>query len=191
MLLVRHPRHKLCPWAHAPMGVLLVLLTMPAHAEPARRLIHDGSAMTLSVNGDDLEISYLEVPPALREQGVTPGTLLVRGQWDGMIFTGQAYLFATGCPPIAYPVRGVVDRANSLVVIGPTPVSCNDPTLTWGDAAVMRFDPPQQAPTRVREKKREKRKVEKPKPKPKPAVRRQPAAPSPWAPYQQQYQWRW
>jgi hypothetical protein len=175
------------------MGVLLALL--PAHAEPARRLIHDGSPMTLSVTGDDLEISYLEVPAALREQGVTPGTPLVRGQWDGMIFTGQAFLFAAGCSPIAYPIRGVVDRANSLVVIGPAPVSCNDPTLTWNDSAVMRFDPPPSRPPREQKKPKAEKPKSKPKskPKPKPEVRRRPAAsaPSPWAPYQQQYQWRW
>ena len=105
--------------ASSPILRLLLLLTVPAHSEPARLLTHDGSAMTLSVNGDDLEISYLEVPAALREIGVASGTPLVRGHWDGKVLNGEAFAFSPGCPPIGYPVRGVVDFQGSLVVIGP------------------------------------------------------------------------
>lgn len=151
--------------------------------------------MTLSVNGDDLEISYLEVPAALREIGVASGTPLVRGHWDGKVLNGEAFAFSPGCPPIGYPVRGVVDFQGSLVVIGPAPVSCADRTLVWNESAVIRFDPPQQAPSvRVKKRKDDKPKAQKPKPKPKPEakrpVRRAPAPASPWMP-QQQYQWRW
>jgi hypothetical protein len=195
-MLVRHPKHhKLGPWASAPKGCLLaLLLTMPARAQEPRLMSYDGTAMTLSVTGNELEIAYLEVPVALRELGVASGAPLVRGHWEGLMLVGEAYAFAPGCAPMPYPVRAVVDLSGSLVVIGPAPLSCSDRTLTWDRSAVMRFDPPPPARP-VREKKataeKPKPKVEKPKPKPKPAVRRQPAAPAPWAPYQQQYQWRW
>lgn len=149
--------------------------------------------MTLSVSGDDLEISYLEVPPALRELGVVSGTPLVRGHWVGKVLNGEAFAFSPGCAPIAYPVRGMVDFAGSLLVIGPVPVSCADRTLVWNESAVIRFDPPKQTSSvRVKKRKDDKPKAQKPKPKPeaKRPVRRAPAPASPWMP-QQQYQWRW
>jgi hypothetical protein len=148
-----------------------------AHA--ARTLTYDGSAMGMNNSGDEIEIVYTEVPPMLRELGVVPGQRLLHGKWEDTILVGEAYAFAKGCAPIAYPVRGVVDRSGALIVIGPAPTDCSAREYAWGPSSVMRFDPPQQpAPAAAKQR-------VKPKPKPRPAQRRQP---SPWP---QQQQWRW
>lgn len=158
-----------------------------AQAEPARRVMHDGIAMAMSRTTAGIEISYIEVPADLRELGVKSGAVLVRGQWDDTVLIGDAFMFARDCAPIAYPIRGVVDRSGALVIIGPQPQSCGSSALVWSDASVMRFEPPALPPVREREAK------PKPKPKPKPEVRpieRKPPRPAPQQAPQWQ-QWRW
>ena len=155
-----------------------------AHAATPRTLTYDGAAMGMNNSGDEIEIIYSEVPPMLRELGVVPGQRLLHGKWEDTILVGEAYAFAKGCAPMAYPIRGVVDRSGALIVIGPAPVDCAVPrSYMWGPSSVMRFDPPQQPAPAARAKAA-------PKPKPKPRPR--PAAPRPpqQQPMQQQ-QWRW
>lgn len=183
-----------------------LLLVIPAHAEEARKVFLDGVEMTMTKSADNngLEITYAaDVPPALREVGVTAGTMLIRGQWEENILIGEAWAFSKDCKPISYAIRGVVDYGGSLVIFGPVPTSCKPEDYehySWGKAAVMRFDQPERAPVsapersdRKRKSKQEKPKAKAPPPKPKPR-----AAPRPTyqQPYQQQWpgypqQWRW
>jgi hypothetical protein len=160
-----------------------IALASSAQAEPARLLRHDNTSMTLSRTANGIEISYAEIPPALRELGVGTGTVLVRGKWDDTILVGEAFTFQKGCPPISYPIRGVIDRSGALIVIGPMPTSCGSREYAWSDGAVMRFEPPREASrTEPRAAK------PKPKPKPRPAPQRQlqpQPQPNPWQ------QWRW
>ena len=176
------------------MALLLCMLA-PAQAEEARKLIHDDIEMLLTRSGDNgLEIAYgADVPAQLRELGVNPGTVLVRGQWDDRILIGEAYTFAPGCGSIAYPIRGVVDYGGALVVIGPMPMSCQASERSW-DRAVIRFEPP---PVAEPERERRTKRIEKPKAKAKakakaaPKPRAAPRAPSQPSYQWPTYQWRW
>jgi hypothetical protein len=164
-----------------------VCLASGAHAEPARLVVHDGLTLALSHTGDGIEISYIDVPAVLRELGVQSGQVVVRGKWDDTILVGEAFVFARGCAPIAYPIRGVVDRSGALILIGPQPQDCEAKVYVWGEGAVMRFEPPRAPPVREKPKVRPK-----PKPKPKPKPRQEaPAAPRPQYQQPQPWQWRW
>jgi hypothetical protein len=170
---------------------LLLCGVLSAQAEEARKVTLDGVEMSMTRAGDNgLEIAYgTDVPVALREVGVTTGSLLVRGSWEAGVLIGEAFAFAKDCAPIAYAIRGVVDYGGSLVIIGPSPAACGGDPL-WSKAAVMRFDAPARAVAAARSKQRA---VEKPKPKPKPKPRAAPRPsyqqPQQWPGYYQQ--WRW
>ena len=160
--------------------------------------MHDGVAMTLKTSPpNELEIAYNDVPPALRELGVVQGTVLVQGSWSKQgVLEGQAYVFAPGCSPIPYTVKGFTDRTGALWVVGPTPSSCTDPTLRWTEAALIRFAPPLVSNRSVDKRsaqpkpKAEAKRQPKPKASPPRARPARPAAPAP-APTWSPYQWRW
>jgi hypothetical protein len=170
--------------------IMLLLLMAIAHAEETKKVqvIHEGEPMALVVQPDStIEISYITLPPLLREVGVKPGQVLVQGKWNDRdnVLEGQAYAFVHGCEPIPYPVRGVVNRETGvLVVIGPMPASCTDRTLIWKEGSVMTFDQPPSPVTKREKEKKKERVVERVKPKP----RSKPRSVSPYSPYE--YNWR-
>jgi hypothetical protein len=190
-------------------ALLLLLLASVAHAEEARKVWHDATEMVLRRADDNgIEIAYgADVPQALREIGVTTGTMLIKGQWEDDILIGQAWAFSKDCGPISYAIRGVVTYGGALIVFGPVPTSCNVEDYehySWGKEAIMRFDMPPPSPhaetVKGKGKRSEQResKPERPKPKAKPAPPPRPkprAAPRPtyqqpqWPSYPQQ--WRW
>ena len=180
------------------MVAVVVAAVTVCSASAEDTLTYDGAAMTLTrLAPNGLKISYAEVPAALRELGVVEGTVLLQGQWDDdYVLEGEAFMFAPGCAPIPYPIRAVVTVARTLLVIGPTPKSCEDRTLTWSAAAVMKFNPPRvtEKPRQATSKKPKTRQAD-PSParsKPRPV---RPAAPRQQQPYQNPYQqypyWRW
>ena len=144
-----------------------------ARAEPAPMLVtHDGLSMTVSrTGGEDIEIAYVEVPPALREIGVSSGAVLLRGTWENTVLVGEAFAFAKDCAPIPYKVRGIVDQSGALVVVGPMPKDCADRALVWGSGSIMRFEPGRSQLAKPVARERPKAKA---KPKPKPAPRAKP-----------------
>lgn len=173
--------------------VLIFALWSVAASAQERRVSMDGEQMTATVSGDHIEIRYVSPPVALRELGVTADTLLVRGQWEAGIFTGEAYAFAPGCPAgVPYPVRGMVDQVGNLLVLGPAPTAvtrdCKPEALAWTKSSILRFEPVGQ------ERRPEVKAKPKPKPKPRPQVRPaprpQPQLRQPWE-NQPQWQWRW
>lgn len=174
---------------------LLVLMTI-AYAEEVKKVqvFHESEPMALVVQPDStIEISYITLPPLLREVGVKPGQILVQGKWNDRdnVLEGQAYAFVHGCEPIPYPVRGVVNRETGvLVVIGPMPTSCTDRTLAWKEGSVMTFDQSSSpSPVIKREKEKKKERIARPKPRREPRPSRQePYVPQP---YPWREQWRW
>lgn len=73
-------------------------------AEDPRSIVqasHNGSTVELT----DTRIVY-SFPKASLKGVVTPGTVLVEGEWDGERFAGIAYAFKRGCPPAPYAVSG-------------------------------------------------------------------------------------
>ena len=174
--------------------LLMFALWSVAASAQERRVILDGEQMTATVTGDRIEIRYVSPPVALRELGVTPDTLLVRGQWEGGIFIGEAFVFAPACPPLAYPVRGMVDQVGNLLVLGPAPSAikdCQAESLTWNASSILQFELP--VSRAVPERKPQVKAKPKAKPKPKPAPKPRPAAPAPQVrqPWENQWQWRW
>ncbi len=152
--------------------------------------------MAISIGEDrKLEISYLEPPALLREIGVTAGTVLVRGHWEGAfpneVLEGEAFVFSADCPPQSFPVRGLVDHAGGLVVLGPSPSSCGG-AREWNAASLMRFESVERLEERPRKRKAEPKPESKPKPKPKPKPRAKPRQPPQQPQYQQPfYPWGW
>lgn len=69
---------------------------------------HNGSLMTLSAQGDSRVFYYEQPRERVAQAGVRPGTLLFKGTFVGMTYSGQAYLFSKDCGPVAYSVSGSV-----------------------------------------------------------------------------------
>lgn len=190
-------------------GALLLATIIFATAQEVRPVFLDGVEMKLTKAADNngVEISFsTDVPVHLRELGVVPGTMLVRGQWEENILVGEAWAFSKVCKPISYAIRGVVDYGGSLTVFGPVPTTCKVDdygSYSWGKDAIMRFDQPRMADAKVERKGKKTRHAEQPKPK-KEAKRQPPpvsasrvarprvAAPAQPQPYwQQPYQQQW
>jgi hypothetical protein len=171
------------------IALLIVLASSSgAGAEERRPVTYDGSPMRVVVSDDaGLELRYIDPPALLREIGVKPDAVLVKGHWERDTLVGEAFVFPPGCPPIAYPIRGLVDAFAALVILGPVPTvnaACEVTRHDWADGSVMRFEP-----SRASEKPRRVKPKEKPKAKPKPRPRSIPSAPR-QQPYQwQQYRW--
>lgn len=172
--------------------VVLLLLVTSAHAEAiSRTVMHEGATYGLDVVDQKLTITFLEPPADLREFGAARGMILLQGKWSPMgVLEAEAYAFAAGCAPIPYPVRGIIDQAGQLIVIGPQPVvqGCKVTGSQWTEGAIMRFTSAR--PVSERPKITAK---PKPKPKPKPRAEPRPQAPRPQAPVRQPWenQWQW
>ena len=123
---------------------LVLAACSTAMAAPAYTVTHNGSLMLVTpVARNEIVIQYANPRPSLVGL-VQPGTVLVRGYWQGDIFNGTAFVFSRWCGAIPYVVRGTTDQANSLVLIGAAPqfdTNCRilgyDPTSAH---AVLRFE---------------------------------------------------
>ncbi len=86
---------------------------------------HNGSVMRLQASGNQRWFYYENPRPAMRNEGVTPGTLLFNGRKNGNSYSGTARLFSRHCPgaPLEYQVNGPV-RPDQLqvTVYGTRPV---------------------------------------------------------------------
>lgn len=86
---------------------------------------HNGSIMRLKAAGNQRWFYYENPRQAMRNQGVTPGTLLFNGVKQGNSYHGTARVFSRFCPhaPLEYQVSGPV-RADQLqvTVYGTRPV---------------------------------------------------------------------
>jgi hypothetical protein len=168
---------------------------------PAAPVTYNGTPMTADVDETGVVIRYDEPPPNLREIGVQKGTALVSGKWNGSVFVGEAFVFAQGCPAMAYPVRGNVDISGALTIIGQSPTTTTDcipGAFQWTENSVMRFEPKRGAERSVERPAKKPKPKPKPKVKPKPRVRQQIQRPQqipqpqyqPQQQWQQQWQWR-
>jgi hypothetical protein len=85
---------------------------------------HNGSLMEmLPAPGGGLVVQYARPRPDLNGL-VMPGTVLVRGHWQGrppQVFVGEARVFSRLCGAIPYPVRGTVDQSQVLILFGGAP----------------------------------------------------------------------
>ena len=187
-------------------ALLIILTATQATAEPVRRVLYNGVAMTVNWADDDthLEVVYPDPLPAeLVGQGIPAGALLLEGTWNRNLelLEGQAFSYFEGCAPRAYAVRGVVERGGSLVVLGPAPENCTS-GLGWASGAVMRLAPmvqvepaPQKSSRRERRREREQPEVKRrERPRQERQVRRREPRQQYQQPYQQPYstyQFRW
>ena len=153
----------------------------------------DGVALTITANGDHLDILYIDPPVLLREAGAKKDSPVLSGEWVQGVLVGDAYVYAPNCGAISYPIRGVVDAFDNLVIVGPTPKlregSCEVIGHEWTDRAVFKLGSPlkTQQPA-VKQKKAKPKKKAEPKPKPRP---RSPRAAPQQQPQPQQWWWRW
>lgn len=85
----------------------LALLTSPAHAETDEYTAwHNGSKMSVTIDGSYVEIRYQRPKRSLRKHGVRNGTILFSGELRGRNMEGEAKVFRRGCDPENYWVSG-------------------------------------------------------------------------------------
>lgn len=78
-----------------------------AHAETDQFTAwHNGSKMTVSIDGSYVEIRYQRPKRSLRKHGVRNGTVLFSGELRGRNLEGDAKVFRRGCDPESYWVSG-------------------------------------------------------------------------------------
>ena len=80
---------------------------------------HNGSIMRLVASSDQRSFYYENPKAALREAGVTSGTLLFDGRKQGDYYIGTARRFSKYCPenPLTYSVEGPVSRDQRRVTV--------------------------------------------------------------------------
>ena len=126
--------------------MLLMLVALPAQAQERPHFsVHNNSLMAItSPRPGEMVIVYSRPRPDLYGL-VQPGTLLVRGMWQGQTFAGTAFVFSSLCGAIPYPVNGTVDGSGALMLLGPAPqfdIYCNILGFAIGSQhAVLRFEP--------------------------------------------------
>ncbi|MGO4513801.1 hypothetical protein AB4Z51_43250 [Bradyrhizobium sp. 2TAF36] len=83
---------------------------------------HNGSVMSLSEEGSNLEIAYMQPRPGILAVGVRAKTTLFLGQRDGVQVEGTAYIFHPNCGPIGYQVKGqFLEGERALYLTGMSP----------------------------------------------------------------------
>ena len=124
-----------------------------ASAQTPMMATHNGSLMAmLPAPGGGLVVQYAQPRPDLNGL-VMPGTLLVRGHWQGrppQVFFGEAFVFSRLCGAIPYPVRGTVDQSQVLTLFGGAPQFDTSCRIIGYDLnsphATLRFEPTKPPP---------------------------------------------
>jgi hypothetical protein len=124
-----------------------------ATAASAQTLTHNGSLMEmLPAPGGGWVVQYAQPRPDLNGL-VMPGTVLVRGHWQGrppQVFVGEAFVFSRLCGAAPYPVRGTVDQSQVLILVGPAPQFDTSCRVVGYDIksqhATLRFEPTKPPP---------------------------------------------
>jgi hypothetical protein len=121
----------------------LLLSTTVAVAQPPHYAIHNGSLMQiLPLPNLSVEIRYVQSRPGLN---VSPGTLLIAGQWHDKELVATAFAFAYPCPPFPYEVHGTVNTDGVLTLVGKAPLvdpfSCTVIDHIWSNNATLVFVP--------------------------------------------------
>jgi hypothetical protein len=124
-----------------------------ASAQTPMMATHNGSLMEmLPAPGGGLVVQYAQPRPDLNGL-VMPGTVLVRGHWQGrppQVFVGEAFVFSRLCGAIPYPVRGTVDQSQVLMLFGGAPQFDTSCRIVGHDLnsqhATLRFEPTKQPP---------------------------------------------
>jgi len=119
-----------------------------ASAQTPMMATHNGSLMEmLPAPGGGLVVQYARPRPDLNGL-VMPGTVLVRGHWQGrppQVFVGEAFVFSRLCGTIPYPVRGTVDQSQVLTLFGGAPQFDTSCRIVGYDLnsqhATLRFEP--------------------------------------------------
>lgn len=96
----------------------------PSYAAEGGIWDHNGSKMTLEVNGEKRKLVYREPREGLDKAGIKPGTMLFNGERkaNGRL-AGFAKIFKATCNPIDYFVEGTFDeRKGEIVLQGQAPV---------------------------------------------------------------------
>lgn len=100
---------------------LLVLAPLGGRAGELYIYEHNGSIMNWYVVGDHIRTMYETPRLGLAEAGITSGTVLFKGEYEGSRIIGIAYAFKRGCLPAPYSVIGY-DSGDEIVLSGPAPV---------------------------------------------------------------------
>lgn len=84
---------------------------------PAGRWMHNGSVMELVAEGAVRKFRYAEPREGMKQQGVTPGTLLFEGKKYGDRYSGTAFIFSMRCGRSSYEVSGDVSADQRRVTM--------------------------------------------------------------------------
>jgi len=78
---------------------------------------HNGSVMSLDVDGDKRTFSYKEPRPGMVKAGAQPGSLVFEGKSVGGRYVGRAYFYNQACGRYPYQVEGPVLNDGSKVLL--------------------------------------------------------------------------
>jgi hypothetical protein len=139
-----------------PMASADAQSTDPQQASTPMMVTHNGSLMEmLPAPGGGLVVQYAQPRPDLKGV-VMPGTVLVRGHWQGpppQVFVGEAFVFSRLCGAIPYRVRGTVDQSQVLILFGGAPQFDTSCRIVGYDInsqhATLRFEPTNPPPAPV------------------------------------------
>jgi hypothetical protein len=83
---------------------------------------HNGSLMYLEAVGTTRSFYYAVPREGIRKAGVSPGTLLFKGQRNGDRYEGTAYIFSQRCGKLPYQVSGEVGPTElEVLLVGDAP----------------------------------------------------------------------
>ena len=99
-----------------------VVLGLAAEAPAQTWWDHNGSLMRLEAQGTARRFVYESPRAAMRDAGVTPGTLLFDGQRIGDRYSGTMRAFSRACGAMPYRMEGRVVSETLIVFEGNRPV---------------------------------------------------------------------
>lgn len=91
-------------------------------AEPKHVWLHNGSTISLEVDGTARRFYYISPRQGMLDAGAMSGDLLFEGIVKGSTYAGTAYFFNQACGKTAYQVRGpILDGGRKVVLKGLAP----------------------------------------------------------------------
>jgi hypothetical protein len=100
---------------------------------------HNGSSIVLVADGPGRRFYYDNPRTGMLSLGVRNGTLLFEGVRRGDSYQGTAYVFSSGCQPMAFPVTGTVLPGDKEVVLSGNAPKRQKCQVVGRNEATLRF----------------------------------------------------
>jgi hypothetical protein len=106
---------------HVALSMALYLLPEPSISGELYIYEHNGSIIDWYVLGDKISATYNTPRSGVALAGISRGTKLFDGHYEGDRIVGTAFAFKAGCTPAPYEVIGR-HKGKRIILTGPAPV---------------------------------------------------------------------